>query len=281
MDLEPTAVCRGCPHGYLKAGRVLLARAVDRLFFYAIRMVWSPDRLPEVVSMSQKKDARWFADGEAYEHYVGRWSRPVGQMFLDWLDLPRDLCWVDVGCGTGALTDMILDTAAPNREIGVEPSEGFLSLAKANLEDPRAEFRLGDAQALPLNSQEADVAVSGLVLNFIPDKNRALEEMRRVVNPGSTVAAYVWDYAGEMQLMRYFWNAVVELFPDAAQKDEGKQFPICEPNALAKLFRAGGLQAVETQSLDAPTVFKDFEDYWSPFLRGQGPAGAYCVSLSE
>jgi SAM-dependent methyltransferase len=231
--------------------------------------------------MTQKKDVSWFADGEAYEHYVGRWSRPVGQMFLEWLDLPRDLCWVDVGCGTGALTGMILDRAAPNRIIGIEPSEGFLNLARANVEDQRAEFRLGDAHALPLDSHEADVVVSGLVLNFVSDKNRVLEQMCRVVHPGSTVAAYVWDYAGEMQLMRYFWSAVVELFPDAADKDEGKQFPICEPNALAELFRAAGLQEVETQSLDAPTVFKDFEDYWSPFLRGQGPAGAYCASLSE
>jgi SAM-dependent methyltransferase len=231
--------------------------------------------------MTQQKDASWFADGEAYEHYVGRWSRPVGRMFLDWLNLPRDLRWADVGCGTGVLTGMILDRAAPNRVVGVEPSEGFFNLARMNVEDRRAEFRLGDAQSLPLDSQEADVAVSDLVLNFVPDKNRALQEMRRVVNPGSTVAAYVWDYAGEMQLMRYFWTAVVELFPDGAEKDEGKQFPICKPNTLAELFRAGGMQGVKTQNLDAPTVFKDFEDYWSPFLRGQGPAGAYCVSLSE
>ena len=125
------------------------------------------------------------------------------------------------------------------------------------------------------------MAVSGLVLNFVPDKQRALQEMSRVVSPGSTVAAYVWDYAGEMQLMRYFWTAVSELFPDGAEKDEGKQFPICHPDALADLFRAGGLQAIETYALDAPTVFANFDDYWSPFLRGQGPAGDYCASLSE
>ncbi len=227
------------------------------------------------------KEASWFADGEAYENYVGRWSRPVGQMFLDWLDLPRGLRWVDVGCGTGALTSMVLDRAGPSSVVGVEPSEGFLNVAKANVEDKRAEFRLGDAQALPLDSHEADVAVSGLVLNFVLDKQRALQEMRRVVNPGNTVAAYVWDYSGEMQLMRYFWSAVTELFPDGAEKDEGKQFPICDPDALADLFRADGVEAIETCALDAPTVFANFDDYWSPFLRGQGPAGAYCVSLSE
>ncbi|MDH3281884.1 MAG: methyltransferase domain-containing protein [Gammaproteobacteria bacterium] len=231
--------------------------------------------------MIQKGDSSWFADGEAYEHYVGRWSRPVGQMFLDWLSLPPGLCWVDVGCGTGALTGILLDRADPVRVVGVEPSEGFLSVARGNVEDARAEFRLGDARALPLDAEEADVAVSGLVLNFVPDKQRALEEMRRIVKPGSTVASYVWDYAGEMQLMRYFWTAVADLFPDGAERDEGKQFPICKPDALADLFRVADLRAVETHALDAPTVFTDFDDYWSPFLRGQGPAGAYCVSLSE
>ena len=231
--------------------------------------------------MTETEDASWFADGEASEHYVGRWSRPVGRMFLDWLALPKGLRWIDVGCGTGALTGMILDRATPKRVVGVEPSEGFLNLARANVEDPRAEFRLGDAQTLPLDAHEADVAVSGLVLNFVPDKQRALQEMSRVVKPGSTVAAYVWDYAGEMQLMRYFWTAVSELFPDGAEKDEGKQFPICHPDALADLFRAGGLQAIETDAIDTPTVFANFDDYWSPFLRGQGPAGGYCVSLSE
>ena len=231
--------------------------------------------------MSEKDSGRWFADGEAYEHYVGRWSRPVGQMFLDWLSLPPGLFWVDVGCGTGALAGTVLDRADPARVIGIEPSEGFLGLARTNVQNARAEFRLGDAQALPLHAREADVAVSGLVLNFVPDKQRAVGEMRRIVKPGGTVASYVWDYAGEMQLMRYFWTAVSDLFPEGAEKDEGKQFPICKPGPLVDLFRTADLSAIETLALDAPTVFTDFDDYWSPLLRGQGPAGAFCVSLSE
>ena len=112
-------------------------------------------------------------------------------------------------------------------------------------------------------------------------KERALQEMRRIVEPGGTVALYVWDYSGDMQLIRYFWDAVVGLFPEAAEHDEGRQFPICKPEPLADLFRATGLQAVETCAMDAPTVFADFDDFWSPFLRGQGPAGAQCASLSE
>ena len=231
--------------------------------------------------MSEKNGGSWFADGDAYEHYVGRWSKPVGQMFLDWLSLPPSLVWVDVGCGTGALARTVLDRVKPSRVIGVEPSEGFLRFARENVRDSDAEFRQGRAEALPLESGEADVAVSGLVLNFVPDKERALGEMRRIVKPGGTIASYVWDYAGEMQLMRYFWSAAAELFPEGAERDEGTLFPICKPEPLAELFRKAGLTAVETSALDAPTIFSDFEDYWSPFLRGQGPAGAFCVSLSE
>ena len=231
--------------------------------------------------MAAPSEGAWFADGEAYEHYVGRWSRRVGDMFLDWLSLPSGLHWLDVGCGTGALTETILNRAGPSRVTGIEPSEGFLRTARGRINDDRAEFKSGDAMSLPLKDAEADVSVAGLVLNFIPDQKRALQELCRVIRPGGTVAMYVWDYGGEMQLMRYFWNAVTDLFPDGADHDEGKRFPICNPRPLEDLFRATGLQAVEVRALDTPTVFVDFDDYWSPFLRGQGPAGAYCVGLPE
>jgi len=231
--------------------------------------------------VNQKAKRDWFADGEAYEQYVGRWSRPVGRMFLDWLSLPKGLRWVDVGCGTGALTKTIMEQADPSRVTGIEPSEGFLNVARAGIHDNRVEFKSGDAQSLPLEDAQADVSVSGLVLNFVPDKKRAVQVMRRIVQTRGTVALYVWDYAGEMQLMRYFWDAVTDLFPNGAEHDEGKQFPICNPEPLADLFRATGLRSVEARALDAPTTFADFNDYWNPFLGGQGPAGRYCVSLSE
>jgi len=231
--------------------------------------------------MDQKDEKDLFADGEAYEHYVGRWSRPVGHKFLVWLSQPPGLCWADVGCGTGALTGTVLEDAAPSSVIGIEPSEGFMGVARVSITDPRATFQSGDAQSLPLDNHVVDVAISGLVLNFIPDKKRALDEMCRIVKPGGVVAAYVWDYAGDMQLMRYFWDAVADLFPKDAERDEGRQFPICKPEPLAALFRSADLHAIETCALDVPTIFADFDDYWSPFLRGQGPAGVYCVSLSE
>jgi len=123
--------------------------------------------------------------------------------------------------------------------------------------------------------------VSGLVLNFVPDQRGALAEMARVTGNGGTIGAYVWDYAGKMELMRFFWDAAVELDPDAAKMDEGIRFPQCRPQALAELFAGAGLQGVEVRAIDIATAFASFEDYWQPFLGGQGPAPAYAMSLDE
>ena len=222
-----------------------------------------------------------WASGDSYERYVGRWSRLVARDFLAWLDLPPRLGWLDVGCGTGALRAGILAATQPAALMGVDPSEGFLELARARLPDARVRFETGDAQKLPLPDDTVDVAVSGLMLNFVPDQPRAMRELRRVVRPGGTVALYVWDYAGAMQLMRYFWDAAVALDPGARALDEGVRFPICRPEALAALFDDTGLEAVTTRALDVPTTFADFDDYWTPFLGGQGPAPGYCVGLAE
>ncbi len=222
-----------------------------------------------------------WAAGDPYERYVGRWSRLVARDFLTWLDRPAGLDWLDVGCGTGALSGSILAAADPKALIGVDPSDGFLAVARALLEDPRARFEPGAAEALPLADGAVDVAVSGLVLNFVPAPVRAVGEMRRVVRPGGTVAFYVWDYADGMQLMRYFWDAAVALDPAAQALDEAVRFPLCRPGPLAELLTAAGLQAVRTTTIDVPTVFADFDDYWSPFLGGQGPAPGYCMSLPE
>jgi hypothetical protein len=123
--------------------------------------------------------------------------------------------------------------------------------------------------------------VSGLVLNFVPEPRAALFEMARVCGGAGTIAAYVWDYARGMELMRCFWDAAVELDPAAAPLDEGTRFPLCRPEALETLFAGAGLQAVAVTSIDVPTPFKDFDDYWQPFLGGQGPAPAYVATLQE
>lgn len=228
---------------------------------------------------SQSRDV--WASGEGYEPYVGRWSRLVARQFLAWLALPAGGRWLDVGCGTGALTQTILDAASPASVTGIDASEGYVAYARAHTPDPRATFAVGDAQWLDLGTGTIDAAVSGLVLNFVPDPARMVAEMARVVRPGGTVALYVWDYAGGMQLMRYFWDAAVALDPGAREKDEGVRFPICQPGPLARLFAEAGLGALETRAIDVPTVFRDFADYWTPFLSGQAPAPGYAMALSE
>jgi SAM-dependent methyltransferase len=189
--------------------------------------------------------------------------------------------WLDVGCGTGALTRAILDGAAPMSAVGVDRSEGYVAYAKSRTPDERATFAVCDAQALDLEEILFDVAVSGLVLNFVPHPERMVAEMARVVRPGGTVALYVWDYAGEMQLVHRFWDAAAAIDPAAADLDEGARFPLCAPGPLARLWEQAGLRAVETRAIDVPTVFRDFDDYWTPFLGGQGPAPGYAMALTE
>jgi len=178
-----------------------------------------------------------WAKGDAYEAYVGRWSRAVAAEFLDWLAAGPQLRWLDVGCGTGALTATILDRCDPVAVLGVDASEGFLASATARVDDARARFELGDAARLP--AAAADVAVSGLVLNFLPDPSAAVAAMRAAA-PTGVVAAYVWDYAEKMELMRHFWDAAVALDPKGHDVDESARFPICRPDRLDALWRDAG-----------------------------------------
>lgn len=218
--------------------------------------------------------------GSPYEQYVGRWSRRVAPEFLSWLAVPSGRDWLDLGCGTGALAAAIFNRCSPSSVVGVEPSEGFLKAAKENLAE-RVELRQGDACSIPLDDAAVDVVASGLVLNFISDLAAALAEMARVTRRGGIVAGYVWDYAGKMELMRYFWDAAVALDPQAAKLDEGLRFPICRPETLVSRFVDAGLEGAEGIAIDVPTPFASFDEYWKPFLGGQGPAPAYAMSLDE
>ena len=222
----------------------------------------------------------WFS-GAAYEPYVGRWSRLVAREFLAWLAIPAGRRWLDVGCGTGALSEAILLFGQPSQVKGIDPSESYLSFAHQQINDSRFTSKIGNAQALPCESAGYDAAVSGLMLNFVPVPQEAVAEMTRVASPGATVAAYVWDYAGQMQLMRHFWDAAAALDPEAARLDEGRRFSFCQPEPLEGLFKNAGLINVESRSIDVPTNFRDFEDYWTPFLGGQGSAPGYAMSLTE
>jgi len=224
---------------------------------------------------------RWDS-GDAYEPYVGRWSRLVAREFVKWLTVPPGSRWLDVGCGTGALTQTVLEHAAPSEVVGTDPSAAYIALAGARMDDdPRAHFEIGDAQALQVAAETFDVVVSGLVVNFVPQPELAVAEVARVTRSGGTVAAYVGDYAEDMQLMRHFWDVASALDPKAKELDEGRRFWLCKPEPLSRLFLSAGLEDVEVRAIEVPTYFLDFDDYWSPFLGGQGPAPSYAMSLSE
>jgi len=229
-------------------------------------------------------DQRFVSDtwerGSAYEQYVGRWSRQVAPLFLSWLNIPPGQRWLDVGCGTGALSATVIDRCAPVSVAGVEPSEGVLRTATENLSG-RAALYHGSATAIPLGDASVDVVVSGLVLNFVPDAPAAVREMTRVSSKEGTIAAYVWDYAGKMEPLRFFWDAARELDPDAVKLDEGVRFPLCSPGALQALFASANLKGVEGRAIEISKPFTNFDDYWQPFLGGQGPAPAYVMSLSD
>lgn len=228
---------------------------------------------------AERKDV--WASGNAYEPYVGRWSRLVGRQFVQWLGVPSNKDWLDVGSGTGALYEVILEAASPRQVAGVDPSDGFVTFARHKVTDERAAFQIGDAQKLPVADGSFDATVSGLVINFVPDQSKAVSEMKRATRSRGIVAAYVWDYAGEMQMMRHFWDAAVALDPSAASLDEGRRFPVCRAEPLAELFRQAGVDDVTTCATDVPTIFRNFDDYWTPFLGGQAPAPGYCMALSE
>ena len=228
---------------------------------------------------SAQKDA--WASGASYEPFVGRWSRWVAREFLGWLAIPAQARWLDVGCGTGALSQTILAAALPRSVQGLDFSGAFLDYAREQTHDARAGFLRGDAQALPCASGAYDAVVSGLALNFIPRPAQALSEMRRSLRASGTVAVYVWDYAEQMQMLRFFWDAAVALDPAASPLDEGRRFPLCQAETLQQLFEGAGLGAVEVRPIVVPTLFRNFDEYWTPFLGGQGPAPGYVRALAQ
>ena len=213
---------------------------------------------------------------------MGRWSRPLAQLFLAWFAVPAAGRWLDVGCGTGALTEVVLDTADPSAVVGIDPSPEFLGTASVRVTDPRARFAVGDALALPVASDGYDAVVAGLVLNFVPDPAPAVAEMARAARPGGAVGAYVWDYRGEMQRARYFWAAVAATDADAAALDPRPHFHTCEPEPMADLFRAAGLDDVTVGAIDLPMAFRDLDDFWLPHtIAGAAAAQRYASALDD
>jgi len=215
-----------------------------------------------------------FADSAAYETFMGRWSRRLAPLVVEFAGVGGAV--VDVGCGTGALSAAVV-AASPSAEVvGVDPSPAFVDLARTFV--PSARFEVGDAQALPLADDSVDVAVSSLVLNFVPDHRQALREMQRVTRPGGVVASAVWDYSGGMQMLCRFWDVATATFADVDVPDENRM-PLCHPGELAALWRDAGLHDITDEALVIECLFSSFDDYWLPFLGGVGPSGQFVSTL--
>ncbi len=218
--------------------------------------------------------------GDLYEYFMGRWSRLVARAFIDWLSPPPGLKWLDIGCGSGALSEAIINNCNPSEVTAIDQSDGFVKEAQKRL-GKLVHCRVGNALSLPVEDASVHFAVSGLVLNHISEPINALTEMKRVTAIGGTVAIYVWDYSGKMELLNRFWDTAVTLDPKASALHQAYCFPNSTVGALTGLFDAAGFVDIESAPIDIETRFRDFDDYWKPFLGGQGQAPTYLMSLNE
>ncbi|MCY1159832.1 MAG: class SAM-dependent methyltransferase [Citricoccus sp.] len=218
----------------------------------------------------------------AYERFMGRWSRRLAPRFLQWLQAPAGGHWLDVGCGTGALTAAICARTEPASVLGCDPSEPFIGYAREHVPDPRARFVVARAPGLPDRDGGYDSITSLLALNFMPDPAEAVQRMATLLSgPHAQVSACVWDYGEHMQMLDRFWRTAAAVDHRARELSEARRFPLCKPDALERLFREAGLRRVRVDPVWLRTVFTGFEDYWQPLLTGDGPAPAYVATLDD
>jgi SAM-dependent methyltransferase len=217
-----------------------------------------------------------FSESDGYELFMGRWSRRLAPLFVTFAGVTVGDRVLDVGSGTGALAATAAAVASV-QVTGIEPSAAYVRYAQEHVS---GRFEVGNALALPFSDGAFDRTLSMLVLNFVSDSAAALQQMIRVTRPGGIVAAVVWDYGDGMQMLRTFWDAAVAVDPDAVRRDE-RHMPLSTRGALAELWRTHGLRDVDEQPLTIEMTFASFDDYWQPFLEGQGPAGVYVSSLPE
>jgi len=221
---------------------------------------------------------RWVG-GDAYSGFVGRWSRLVAAEFVPWLGVAPGETWFDIGCGTGELTRAILNLAHPAKVVSLDPSSSYLEHARATVADPRVEFLRGDDQDVSGLGVTGGAAVFGLVLNFVPDAIGAVQAASAALRSGGLIAAYVWDYAEGMAMLRAYWDAAIEESPHAREKDEGVRFAICRRDGLRLAFESAGLAGVTARAIEVTGRYADFDEYWTPFLSGAAPAPGYLASL--
>ncbi len=219
-----------------------------------------------------------FSAGDAYERFMGRWSRTFAPLFVRFARVRNGDAVLDVGSGTGAVTAAVAAVAPSSRIVGIDSAAPYVAFAQARHPGDMVRFEVGDAQQLRLADASFDRTLSLLILNFIPDREKALNEMMRVTRPGGTVAAAVWDYGQGMEMLRVFWDEAIAISPDMNARDE-RHMPLCRSGELEALWREHRLQDVSYEALTIETGFSSFDDYWSPFLENQGPAGAYVATL--
>jgi SAM-dependent methyltransferase len=212
---------------------------------------------------------------EAYERFMGRYSRPLAPALADAAGIEAGQTALDVGCGTGALTSELVRRLGAPRVFAIDPSEPLV--AACSRRNPGVDVRLGQAEALPYPDSTFDAALAELVFHFVSDPHAAAAEMRRVVREGGAVAACVWDFAGGMRMLRSFWDAALAI--DPAAPDEAADRPFGRDGELATLFAETGLRDVVSGALQVEASYTDFDDFWEPFLGGAGPAGSFLASL--
>jgi len=225
-------------------------------------------------------DAKMFSVSAGYERFMGRWSRLLAPAYIAFAGVKDGDRVLDVGTGTGALASALEAATTSSEIVGIDPSADFISYAKKNVKSGRASFEVGDAQALRFKDASFDQTMALLVMNFVPDHNKAIVEMRRVTRPQGVVSACVWDYNAGMEMLRFFWDEVVVLDPAMAPKDE-RNMKLSREGQLGELWKKAGLVNVQEKPLVIEQAYTSFDDYWGPFLKGAGPGGAYVVSLTD
>jgi len=221
-----------------------------------------------------------FSASAGYERFMGRWSQALAPRYIDFAGLKDGDRVLDVGTGTGSLGSAIETRMPSSRVVGIDPSEGFIAFARKNSKSNRARYEVGDAQALKFEDASFDSTLALLVMNFVPDHDKAIVEMRRVTRPRGVVSACVWDYNEGMQMLRFFWDEAVAIDPSSEPKDE-RHMKLSHEGQLAALWKSAGLVNVLEKPLTIDQAFSSFDDFWDPFTKGVGPGGAYVVSLSE
>ena len=219
-----------------------------------------------------------FDNAQAYENFMGRWSRAVGEKFLVWLDPPKNARWLDLGCGTGAFTGLILKTCSPAKVTGVDPSPQQVEHAKVHFQ--QAEFRVGDSMALPFDDNEFDMVASALVLHFIPDRHKAFAEMVRVAKPGGIVAGYTWERS-ETVVSAPYWSLKRGITEVGAQPALSPLVPEAMPDGVRATAQAAGLVDIDTKVIEASQTFRDFEDYWATQASTFHPIGKLVAAMGD